>query len=90
MPKILQKRYGIKKVFVCLLLVLYAFVLYTTDNAESYTYFQMQLAAFIMYICCFYDEKKTRNKILEFTKKPEVIPRNDTIMPCRINPEGNE
>ena len=62
MPKILQKRYGIKKVFVCLLLVLYAFVLYTTDNAESYTYFQMQLAAFIMYICCFYDEKKPEIK----------------------------
>lgn len=90
MPKILQKRYGIKKTFVCLLFVLYAFVLYTTDNAEGYTYFQMQLSAFITYICCFYDEQKTRNKILEFTKKPEVVSHNDAIMPCRINPEENE
>ena len=90
MPKILQKRYGIKKTFVCLLFVLYAFVLYTTDNAEGYTYFQMQLSAFITYICCFYDEQKARNKILEFTKKPEVVSHNDAIMPCRINPEENE
>lgn len=61
MPQIIQKRYGIKKAFICLLFVLYAFVLYTTDNAESYTYFQMLLSIFITHISCFYNEQKGEN-----------------------------
>lgn len=53
-PKMLKKEYGVEKAFISMLLILYAFVLYTTDNAESYTVFQMQLAALITYISCFY------------------------------------
>ena len=57
MPQIIQNRYGIKRAFICLLLILCAFIIYTTDNAESYTYFQMQLSAFITYTCLIYAEK---------------------------------
>ena len=67
MPKMLQKKYGVEKAFVSLLLILYAFVLYTTDNAESYTMFQMQLAALITYIssCWNIGKKKICNYDME-------------------------
>ncbi len=54
LPQIIQKRYGVKKAFICLLFVLFAFILYTTDNTESYINFQMELSAIITYISCFY------------------------------------
>ena len=61
-PQIIQNRYSIKKAFVCLALILYAFVLYTTDNAESYSNFQMQLAAFITYASCLWGGQEAGNK----------------------------
>lgn len=61
-PQILQKRYGVKKAFVCMLLILYAFILYTTDNVESYTNFQLQLSAVITYIACFFTEKEKKKR----------------------------
>ena len=62
MPQIIQKRYGIKKAFICLLFILCAFILYTTDNTESYTYFQMQLSALITYISCIYVNQNLKGK----------------------------
>ena len=68
MSQIIQKRYGVKKAFICLLFILYAFILYTTDNAESYTNFQMLLSAIITYISCFYVDNKTKDKKAESVK----------------------
>lgn len=68
MPQIIQKRYGVKKTFICLLFILYAFILYTTDNTESYTNFQMLLSAIITYISCFYVDNKTKDKKAESVK----------------------
>ena len=68
MPQIIQKRYGVKKAFICLLFILYAFILYTTDNTESYTNFQMLLSAIITYISCFYVDNKTKDKKAESVK----------------------
>lgn len=68
MLQIIQKRYGVKKAFICLLFILYAFILYTTDNAESYTNFQMLLSAIITYISCFYVDNKTKDKKVESVK----------------------
>lgn len=61
-PKILQKKYGMEKAFICLLFIMYAFILYTTDNAESYVNFQLQLSALITYVGCFYT-KQEKSKI---------------------------
>lgn len=58
MPRIIQNRYDVKKAFICLLFILFAFILYTTDNTESYTNFQMMLSAIITYISCFYSDEK--------------------------------
>mgnify|MGYP007104309312 CR=1 FL=1 len=54
LPQIIQKRYGVKKGIYLSLFVLFAFILYTTDNTESYINFQMELSAIITYISCFY------------------------------------
>lgn len=57
-PNILMKKYGIEKAFICLLFIVFSFVLYTTDNTESYTNYQFHLAAIITYISCFYEPRK--------------------------------
>ena len=57
-PKILCKKCGVEKAFICFMFILYAFILYTTDNAESYTNFQLQLSALITYIACFYTKEE--------------------------------
>lgn len=65
LPQIIQKRYGVKKAFICLLFVLFSFILYTTDNTESYINFQMELSAIITYISCFYVDQSTKSKEVE-------------------------
>lgn len=55
--KMLMKKYGIEKAFICLLIIIYSFVLYTTDNTESYTNYQFHLVAILTYISCFYERK---------------------------------
>lgn len=62
LPRIIQKRYGVKKAFICLLFVLLAFILYTTDNTESYINFQMELSAIITYISCCYVDRRVKVK----------------------------
>ena len=63
LPQIIKKRYGVKKAFICLLFILFAFILYTTDNTESYNNFQMELSSIITYISIFYyDRRKTSAK----------------------------
>lgn len=57
-PKLLMKKYGVEKAFICLLFIVFSFVLYTTDNTESYTNYQVHLAAIITYISCFYEPRK--------------------------------
>lgn len=60
MPRMLQTKYGVEKTFILLLFIIYAFILYTTDNAESYTNFQLHLSALITYICCFYNKQEKK------------------------------
>lgn len=69
MPQIIQSKYGIKKAFICLLFVIYAFILYTTDNTESYTNFQMQLSAIITYISYIYVDQTTKDKRAELVNR---------------------
>lgn len=61
-PQIIQKRYGIKKAFICLLFILFEYILFTTDNTESYTNFQMVLSSIITYFAMFYLEH-SENKL---------------------------
>lgn len=65
LPQVIQNRYGVKKAFICLLFILFAFILYTTDNTESYTNFQMELSAIITYFSCFYVDRNTKSKMEE-------------------------
>lgn len=58
-PMIIQRRYGVKKSFLCLLFIIFSFILYTTDNTESYINYQMELSAIITYISCFYIDRNT-------------------------------
>lgn len=58
MPKIIQKKIGVDKTFIFMLIIIYTFILYTTDNTESYTFFQMHFAAVITYISCYCNKIK--------------------------------
>lgn len=63
-PEILQKKFGVNKALICLMFIVYSFILYTTDNTESYVNFQMHLAMLITYIAGFYtDRRKVRMKV---------------------------
>ena len=62
-PALLAKKYGVSKALLCLIVVLYSFILYTTDNAEGFTCYQMHLGSSITFLCCFYQTKEVTGEI---------------------------
>ena len=50
-PSNIRSKYDINAAFSCMLLIMYTFILYTTDNTDSYFNYQMQLGILISFIC---------------------------------------
>lgn len=65
-PNLLYNKFGLNKALFCFVLICYSFVIYTTDNAESYSNYQMHLLSTMMYMLLYYREK---NKIINRQNK---------------------
>lgn len=50
-PTKIRNKVDINAAFSCMLLIMYTFILYTTDNTDSYFNYQMQLGVLISFIC---------------------------------------
>ena len=50
-PTKIKNKIDINAAFSCMLLIMYTFILYTTDNTDSYFNYQMQLGILISFIC---------------------------------------
>ena len=51
-PRKISSKFDINAAFSCMLLIMYTFILYTTDNTDTYFNYQMQLGILISLICC--------------------------------------
>lgn len=63
-PRCIEKIAGKESAFVCLCLILYSFITYTTDNTEGYFNFQMHLVMLITSITYYYCLTKGGSKRL--------------------------
>jgi hypothetical protein len=50
---IIKRRFNTETAFLCLLLILYTFITYTTDNTEGYFNYQLHLSLLLTTICQF-------------------------------------
>lgn len=48
---VIKKRFGTETAFLCLLLIMYTFMTYTTDNTEGYFNYQLHLSLLLTTIC---------------------------------------
>ena len=62
LPCIIKNRYGIENAQNAFLLILYSYILYSTDNAEGYTYFQVHFAALIVLLSKYSSLRNNRDK----------------------------
>lgn len=51
-PLKIKNKIDVNASFSCMLLIIYTFVLYTTDNTDAYFNYQMQLALLVSLTCC--------------------------------------
>ena len=77
-PSKIKNKIDVNAAFSCMLLIMYTFILYTTDNTDTYFNYQLQLGLLISFICyskCYVGS----NKLFAIGKGESVTLENHTI-----------